>query len=63
MTRRLVVAALLWTAALMCGCAMSNDEVIREVKKCGDAGMAVKTTPSNTAGIHSVVCMPKEPVQ
>lgn len=52
----LLLASFLW----LTGCAMSNDQVIRETKKCTDAGMKVEALPGIVVGIMSVSCIPKD---
>lgn len=47
---------------LFCSCvhhAMSNDEIIKETKKCEDSGMKAKVLHLENGSIWKVVCEPK----
>lgn len=54
---------LLAFALLLSGCAMSNDDMIRDVKKCEAAGMVgVPMASPITGQILEVQCWPKPPI-
>lgn len=46
----------------LCGCRrrMNNDEIIREVKKCQDAGLMAEEGRNLNGEIEDIQCAPKE---
>lgn len=60
MTRLVSAATVTVLVVLLAGCSMSNDEVIRETKKCEAAGMQIEAAPALGPGIMAIHCVPKE---
>lgn len=54
------IYAILLCAAL-CGCSMTNEEVIQETKKCRDAGFDVGMVRSGwTYRVVDIICLPRQ---
>lgn len=57
----MIRAALL--ALTLCGCSMSNDDVIATLEKCKNAGLSAHTAHTMNGNIASVQCMPKSNIR